>query len=116
ARALVAAVLGPHHREGARFGEVRLAPHERDDAIVFVGFEAVPFEHLGINHARATSTPDLIDCTADSRITRPSALPRDDSHARSGCGMRPTTFRVSLHSPAIAAIEPFGFALSVTSP
>src|SRR5205085_118206 len=106
----------PHHREDAELGEIRLTAHERDDAIVLVGFEAVPFKHPGINHARATRTPDLIDCTADSRITRPSALPSDDSQARSGCGMSPTTFRASLHSPAMPASEPLGFASSVTSP
>ena len=35
-RALVAAVLGPHHREDAELGEVRLAAEERDDALVLV--------------------------------------------------------------------------------
>ena len=36
ARALVAAVLGPHHREDAELGQVRLAAQERDDAVVLV--------------------------------------------------------------------------------
>ena len=52
--------------------------------------------------------------STDSNITRPSALPSDISHARSGCGIKPTTFRASLQMPAIESIEPFGFASSVT--
>ena len=44
ARALVAAVLGPHHREDAELGQVRLAAHERDDALVLVGLEPVAFD------------------------------------------------------------------------
>jgi len=35
-------VLRPHDGEDAELGHVRLAPHERDDAMVFIGFEAVP--------------------------------------------------------------------------
>ena len=60
------------------------------------------------DYARATSAPDLIDCTTDSKITRPSAPPSIDSHARSGCGIIPTTFRASLQMPAMAAADPFG--------
>src|SRR5207248_6098659 len=97
ARALVTAMLRPHHGEDAELREVRLAAHERDDTVVFVGLQAVPFKHRGINHARATRTPDLIDCTTDSRITRPSVLPSDDSQARSGGGMGPKTFRAAVH-------------------
>ena len=44
ARALVAAVLGPHHREDAELGQRRLAAEGRDDALVFVGFQAVALE------------------------------------------------------------------------
>ena len=46
ARALVAAVLGPHHREDAELGQRRLAAEHVDDALVLVAREAVPLEHL----------------------------------------------------------------------
>ena len=46
ARALVAAVLRPHHRENAELGEVRLAAHEPDDALVLVRLQPVAFENL----------------------------------------------------------------------
>jgi hypothetical protein len=44
ARALVAAVLGPHHREDAELGEVGFPPEQLDDARVFVVGEIVAFE------------------------------------------------------------------------
>ncbi len=44
ARALVAAVLGPHHREDAELGEVGLAAHQLADAVVLVGGDAVAVE------------------------------------------------------------------------
>ena len=47
ARALVAAVLGPHHREHPELGQVRLAAEQRDDAVVLVGLEAVAVEDAG---------------------------------------------------------------------
>ena len=46
ARALVAAVLGPHHREDAELGERRLASERLDDALVLVGGEAVLRDEL----------------------------------------------------------------------
>ena len=44
ARALVAAVLGPHHREDAELGEVGLAAHQLADAVVLIGGDAVAFK------------------------------------------------------------------------
>ena len=44
ARALVAAVLGPHHGEDPELRQVRLASEQRDDARVLVGLEAVSIE------------------------------------------------------------------------
>ena len=44
AGALVAAVLGPHHREDPELRQVRLAAEQRDDARVLVGLEAVTVE------------------------------------------------------------------------
>ena len=45
ARALVAAVLRPHHREDAELGQRRLAAQSVDDALVFVRRETVTFEN-----------------------------------------------------------------------
>ena len=56
ARALVAAVFGPHDREDAELGQVRLAAQKLDDAVVLVGFETVTLENVGIDH-RATPPP-----------------------------------------------------------
>ena len=44
----------------------------------------------------------------DSNSTRPSALPSAVSHARSGCGINPTTLRASLQMPAMLLSDPFG--------
>ena len=57
ARALVAAVLGPHHREQPELHEVGRARHQLADPLVFVGLEAVPIEHgrvdeMGLRHAQ----------------------------------------------------------------
>src|SRR5262245_2824614 len=104
-RALVAAMLRPHHREDPKFGDARLPPERRDDAIVFVGRETVTLEQGAVDrtHDAAVETaPCAATCeTTESKRTRPSALPRTDSHARSGCGINPTTFRSALQMPAI---------------
>ena len=49
--------------------------------------------------------------TTDSNTILPSALPSADSHARSGCGIRPTTLRVALQMPAMLWSDPFGLRL-----
>src|SRR4029453_10576165 len=46
----------------------------------------------------------------ERKIFAPSALPRWASEARSGCGIKPKTFRSRLQIPAMFWIEPFGFA------
>src|SRR5204863_6043976 len=100
ARALVAAVLGPHHREDAELGLGRLAPQRSDDPVVFLAGEAVAFEDLRRDgHRTAPSCASAL--TTDSKRTRPSALPSAGSQARSGCGIRPTTLRPSLQMPAM---------------
>ena len=130
ARALVAAVLGPHHREDAELGEVRLAAEERDDALVLVGREAVAFEdvasigHRSMRHRRLDGRPSSATAcrvasaaTTDSKITSPSALPSD--RLARALGMRHQARRrcaASLQMPAMLSSEPFGFAASVTSP
>ena len=110
ARALVAAVLGPHDREDAELGEIRLAADELDDAVVLAWRDAVAFQRRGVNMACA-SDPRLVSVsTTDSNSSRPSRLPRAGSQARSGCGIRPTTLRAALQMPAMLSSAPFGLA------
>ena len=81
ARALVAAVLGPHHREDAELGQVRLAPEEGDDALVLVRLEAVAFENLGVDHDAGDPVERRIRGVAGlRRRPPPPAAPR--RHAR----------------------------------
>src|SRR5262249_10290253 len=121
ARALVAAVLRPHHREDAELGEIRLAAEQLLDARVFLARETVAFEDLGVDHREDTMacTGARETCPArsiDSKITGRPPPPSSGSQARSGCGIMPTTLRPSLQIEAIALIDPFGFAWSVTRP
>ena len=54
-RALVAAVLRPHHRENPELGLGRLPVQRADDAVVFLAGQAVPIENLLVDaHARNT--------------------------------------------------------------
>jgi hypothetical protein len=50
ARALVAAVLRPHHREDPKLGQVRIAPEKGDDPFVLVRLDAVALENLRVDH------------------------------------------------------------------
>ena len=72
-----------------------------------------------VSHAvpRSATAPWLESAlTTDSNRTRPSALPSAGSHARSGCGIRPTTLRCSLQMPAMLFSAPLGLAASVICP
>jgi hypothetical protein len=118
-------VLRPHDGEHSKLGGVRLAPEELDDAIVFgvadAGRRDLPARlPAGLSRApapRLTSAPTVfIAPTLDSKISRPSTPPTSGSHARSGCGIMPTTFLASLQMPAIALTEPFGFHRSSSVP
>ena len=118
ARALVAAVLGPHHREDAELGEGRLARRARGRCgrtrrASGRGARAPAASNaLMTRQDRALRAPSCV--TTESNRTRPSALPSAGSHARSGCGIRPTTLRRSLQMPAMLCSEPFGLAASVS--
>jgi hypothetical protein len=49
-RAFVAAMLGPHQRKDAQFGQVWLAADEPDNPFVFLGGEVVFCQKLLVNH------------------------------------------------------------------
>ncbi|VXC43279.1 hypothetical protein SPHINGO8AM_130159 [Sphingomonas sp. 8AM] len=54
---LVAAMLGPHHREDAEFNQIGLAAERVEDTVIFLGGQAVVGDDLGRDdgHARAHS-------------------------------------------------------------
>jgi hypothetical protein len=56
----------------------------------------------------ATGAPALTSTERSS--TAPSADPSKGWHARSGCGMSPTTLRASLQMPAMSSVEPLGLS------
>ena len=99
ARALVAAVLRPHHREQAELGQIRLAADQLDDPRVLVGVMPCRSSVRAIEGRVISAQPPATTPRFDRRFDdgleqdRPSALPSAVSHARSGCGIRPTTLR-----------------------
>ena len=80
ARALVAAVLRPHHREDAELGQGRLAAQASNDAVVLVGLEAVTLEDSGVDWAHI-----WWNVTRSGRTpwSRPEALTTDSNSTQS---------------------------------
>ena len=65
--------------------------------------------HAGHDAAATGITPLLlIDFATLSNSRIPSDDPSNGSHARSGCGIIPSTLRRSLTMPAMSCIDPFG--------
>src|SRR5262249_21241226 len=110
----------------------RLALKRVDNPLIFVLRQAMAFEQCRIS-SHSSSTPHDVEAaptgvlvvelpvpttarTRDSNTINPSALPSASSHARSGCGISPTTLRLSLQRPATLAADPFGFDSSVGTP
>ena len=117
ARALVAAVLRPHHREDAELGQVRLAAQKRDDALVFVRLQAVPFERWLIDVDHAASPPALLPATAlDHRLEQHEAVGAAERRLARPLGVRhqPDDVARLVADAGDAATDPFGFAASVT--
>src|SRR2546423_1889718 len=85
ARTLVAAVFAPHHTENSELRQRRLAFQDRDDLLVFAVGDSVLLKQFFSNHQIFTSA-----LTIDSKISRPSELPRIVSLERSGCGIIPS--------------------------
>src|SRR5690242_3985551 len=121
ARRLIRAVLRPHNRKNAEFGIGRRASDYLLDLAILVGGKTVraalldiDFGIAGESGRRALAHRALP--AIDSNILRPSLPPSSGSTACSGCGIRPKTLKRSLATPAIARIEPFGFADSLSRP
>src|SRR6185295_1710792 len=115
ARALVAAVLRPHHREHAQLFERRCAPEMlEDDLVLGVGETVVAREPLVDSwrpcrgaHARSRSRASATHNAADANRLRPSVPAASAaSTACSGCGMRPITLPASFVIPAMSFVAP----------
>ena len=119
ARALVAAVLGPHHREDAELGQRRRAAAEHlDDAVVLLAREAVAIEQR-VRDGRRRSSAERCSAalSADSKITRPSALPSTELARALGVRHQPHhVARRRCTGPRCRVTEPFGLASGVASP
>src|SRR6185369_3895756 len=116
ARALVAAVLGPHDREHAELLERRHAAEMAENVAVLVGRKAMldgqRLVHLAhrrrCRHACLRSFVLVSHACTDRNSTTASSEPRSGSTACSGCGIRPTTLPASLETPAMSQSEPLG--------
>src|SRR5207302_11056865 len=105
ARGFVRAVLAPHDREHAKLDEIRRAPEQHFDAGVFFVRKSVLADDLGRNVASSNHDSDS---SRLSNSARPSVPPSSGSQTRSGCGISPSTLRLSFKMPAILRTDPLG--------
>src|ERR1017187_9059851 len=116
ARALVRAVLAPHHAEDSQLGVSRLAAEDLDDFLILARRELVLGDQVVCDgdgaHGRTSATGRAVCAAAsmDSKTPRPSEEPISGSEARSGCGIMPITLRSRLRMPAISRSEPLGLS------
>ena len=116
ARALVGAVLAPHHGEDAEFGVGGLAAEDTDHLVIFAGRELMlgdDFRGKSGAHAgtAARGVVWTIDCTMDWNTINPSVEPISGSVRRSGWGIMPITLRSRLSTPAILRSEPLALSM-----
>ena len=121
ARALVAAVLRPHHGEDAQLGRGSARGRATRRSAVLVGASGRGARGClvvrrcivmrGRSRAARATAPDANGGTTDSNITQAVGLPSAISQARSGCGIRPTTLRRSLQMPAMLFDRAVGIRL-----
>src|SRR5262249_34663034 len=117
-RALVGAVLGPHHADDAQLLDGRRSPEDVDEPPPLVARETVLGRDLRADRRRhpdepAAAPPRPTHACTERKSRSPSSPTVSASTACSGCGMSPTTFRPALHTPAMLASEPFGLASAV---
>ena len=87
-RGFVRAVLGPHHREYAEFGQRRRAAHDGQHPLIFLAAEP--------EAAGKRLVHDLAHQAAAAMLSNrglPSVPPISGSTRSSGCGIRPSTRR-----------------------
>src|SRR5262245_4560487 len=118
-RGFVRAVLVPHGRKNAKFGERGFAADEFQDSVVFVRLEAVLGDKLGSNadiirdHGYAARSSASV---SPANNPRPSVGPIAASTWFSGCGIMPSTLPRSFRMPAIALIAPLWFQFGSIMP
>src|SRR5205085_87994 len=104
-RMLVGAVLGPHEGEDGQLEVVRLSADPLADQLVLAVCEAqLAVACLGGLGGHAAIPAACAACAADAKSSPPSVEPVSGSTACSACGISPTTFRASLHTPAMSSI------------
>ncbi len=100
ARGFVGAMLRPHHREDAELGQRRLASELFQQAAIFVRVEPMLRDDLICDAVsplgRSCRDVQLSVSTSERNILVPSVPPSAASARRSGCGISPSTVRVSL--------------------
>src|SRR5215469_17693211 len=112
-------MLRPHHREHAQLGVGRRAPDDLLDLAILVGGEAVRAGQLDIDLRLARERFGIAHRALpaiERKILSPSSPPSIASTACSGCGIRPNTLKRSLHTPAIARVDPLRLAASLLRP
>ena len=99
-RGFVGAVLGPHHREDAELGQLRLAAERGQQQLVFIRTEPVLGHQLGRDAvSRSLRARRDVQCsvsTSERNSLAPSVPESATSARRSGCGIKPSTVPVSL--------------------
>src|SRR6185436_8061146 len=105
-RALIRAVLAPHHAENAELRIGRFAPENSDDFVVLRPGQLMRGDQLGRDGGHACANA----ATMDLNTTSPSVEPISGSAARSGCGIIPITLRSRLSTPAMSRAEPLGLS------
>ena len=116
-RALVGAVLAPHHRKDAEFGDIGLAAKNLGGPRVLLGREAeVPGERGVAGRRLGPGAQAASARVRPPKNGRPSVPPRRASARRSGWGMSPRMRPVLSVTPAIWRAEPLGLCASAVSP
>src|SRR5215475_8383147 len=106
-RALIRAVLAPHHAEDSELRIPRFAAKDRDNLLVFVRRELVLCDEIfGDRHRHARTATRIMEWN----MVRPSLDPSRSSDARSGCGIMPMTLRSRFSTPAMSRSEPLGLS------
>src|SRR5579859_6062398 len=105
-RALIRAVLAPHHTENAQLGVARLAPQDPDDLPVLRLGQLMRGDEIRRDRGHAWASA----VTMDLKTTSPSVEPISSSAARSGCGIMPITLRSRLRIPAMSRADPLGLS------
>ena len=114
-RALVGAVLVPHRREDAELGQRRLAPDEIEDALIFVGLQAVVGDELRRDRSIMREHPLSSLWRRRSSAARPPGSSAPARSAISGPNRRTSAPRFAFSTSMTSCGKPSGSALSTMS-